>query len=59
MAKTYKDSYNADKIKKRYEERRNKYIHQNVVYINNILNENPRIRNAYSEYRNECLSSNW
>ena len=46
---------NADKIRKRNIERKNNYIYEKIAYIDNILYENPRIRNAYTEYKQECL----
>lgn len=46
---------NADKIRKRNIERKNNYIYEKIAYIDNILYENPRIRNAYAEYKQECL----
>lgn len=46
---------NEDKIRKRNIERKNNYIYEKIAYIDNILYENPRIRNAYTEYKQECL----
>ena len=46
---------NADKIRKRNIERKNNYVYEKIAYIDNILYENPRIRNAYAEYKQECL----